>query len=178
MDPITWNGMDNVRVIRSPRRKKTIAARRVQGVLEVVAPARMSDRQLMPYVKGFLRRLDRREQARSPSKALDLQQRAERLNRLYFEGGLAWTSIEWSAHQKRRYGSCTSSLGTIRISTEVANLPAFVQDYILVHEMAHLVEPNHGRSFRDLVNRYPLAERARGYLMALAEREPPCADHP
>jgi predicted metal-dependent hydrolase len=33
--------------------------------------------------------------------------------------------------------------------------------------MAHLIEPNHGPAFWDIVSRYELAERAKGYLMAL-----------
>ena len=46
-------------------------------------------------------------------------------------------------------------------------LPAFVVEYVLVHELAHLVQASHGPEFWALVNRYPKTERARGYLMAL-----------
>ena len=38
---------------------------------------------------------------------------------------------------------------------------------MIVHELAHLVVPGHGRDFAELVGRYPLTERATGYLMAL-----------
>jgi predicted metal-dependent hydrolase len=48
-----------------------------------------------------------------------------------------------------------------------------VLDYVIVHELAHLVVPGHGRKFWGLVDRYPRAERARGWLMARAAGPPP-----
>ena len=97
-----------------------------------------------------------------------LHQRAQALNRAYFDGQLRWKSIAWVTNQnKSRFASCTPSEGTIRISHRIADMPTFVRDYLIVHELAHLVEENHGPKFWQLVNRYPKAERARGYLMAV-----------
>lgn len=87
---------------------------------------------------------------------------------MFFGGRLAWTSIRWVSNQNSRYGSCTPRTGAIRISDRLIRMPDFVIDYVVVHELAHLVEPNHGPGFWTLVNQFPKTERARGYLMAVS----------
>ena len=52
------------------------------------------------------------------------------------------------------------------MSTRLAAWPPWVLDYVLVHELAHLVEFDHSPAFHALVDRYPRAERARGFLIA------------
>lgn len=159
-----------VRIIRSKKRKKTVQARKIDNVLEILAPAHLSDEQLKPHVENLRKRLAQREQA----KLLDddaLQRRVLELNRTYFDGRLRWESVRWVSNQDKRHGSCSPRRGTIRISHRIARMPKFVQDYVLVHELAHLIEPNHGSNFWRLVYRYPKAERARGYLMAVGLEE-------
>lgn len=90
-----------------------------------------------------------------------------RLNRKYFDGRLAVASIEFSMIQNKRYGSVSLKSRKIRISHQLASMPAWVRDYVVMHEMAHLIEPNHGPAFWKIVNRYKLTERARGFLMAM-----------
>ena len=75
--------------------------------------------------------------------------------------------IAWSSRQNTRWGSCTSADRRIRISDRLASVPSFVLDYVIVHELAHLVVNGHGPEFDALVSRFDLAERARGYLLAL-----------
>jgi len=79
---------------------------------------------------------------------------------------LTWNSIQYSSRQERRRGSCSYNTKTIRISQRLTSLPQWVEDYVIVHELAHLLEPNHGAQFKTLVRRYPLAERAIGFLIA------------
>jgi hypothetical protein len=155
-----------VKIVRSQQRAKTVSARAVDGVFVVQAPAHMSDADLQPVIDKLLKRW----QSRQAKGALDdaaLERRARELNRQYFGGKLQWQSVRWVSNQNSRHGSCTPSQGTIRISHRLAAMPAFVRDYVLVHELAHLLEPNHGPRFWRLVNQYPRTERARGYLMAV-----------
>jgi predicted metal-dependent hydrolase len=67
---------------------------------------------------------------------------------------------------RTRWGSCTPSQSTIRISTRLAPFPDWVVDYVIVHELAHLEVSGHNDDFWRLVHRYPKAERAIGYLIA------------
>ena len=155
--------------MRSPRRARTVNAREQDGYLLIQAPEG-SDDELQPIIAKLRQRLERR-QARTAPEMDDaaLQRRAQELNRQYFDGALNWQSVAWVTNQeKSRWGSCTPATGTIRLSSRLAPMPAWVRDYVLVHELAHLVEANHGPHFWRLVNRYPRSERARGYLMALA----------
>lgn len=162
----------NVKIVRSARRTKTVQARLVNGELVVQAPATLSDAELAPIVENLQHRLERRLARHSlPLSDEDLERLAQDLNRRYFNGRLRWQSIRWVTNQAKRFGSCTPGDGTIRISHRIAAMPAFVRTYVVMHELAHLQEPNHGPRFWRLVNRYPLSERARGYLMAVGLEE-------
>ncbi|RMG95275.1 MAG: M48 family peptidase [Chloroflexi bacterium] len=155
-----------IEIIRSTRRRKTVSAELKNGVLVVRAPANMSEAELQPIVEKLQARMQRRVR-RGPLSDEALAARAQALNEKYFNGRLQWQSIRFVTNQNTRFGSCTPAKGTIRISHRVARMPDWVLDYVIVHELAHLEEANHGPDFWALVNRYPLTERARGYLMAV-----------
>jgi len=156
-----------VKVVRSKRRKKTVEARLESGVLVVRAPAAISDAELSPIIEKLKAKLEKKQRRRQFKSDASLEARARELNRHHFDGKLTWSSIRHVTNQNKRFGSCTPSHGTIRISRRVADMPAWVRDYVIVHELAHLVEANHSHAFWDLVNRYPKTERARGYLIAI-----------
>ena len=107
------------------------------------------------------------ERRRTTKQMTDLKRRAAELNRQYFGGKLKIHEIKWVSNQDKRHGSCTPSTATIRISDRLATMPGWVLDYVLVHELAHLIQANHSPAFWKLVTRYPLTERARGYLIAV-----------
>jgi predicted metal-dependent hydrolase len=155
-----------VEVVRSRKRRKTVSARQVGNVLRVSVPATMSRAEEEHWVNEMARRLRRRMQ----SSDIDLVARAQKLAS---QLGLPKPrEIRWSGTQNYRWGSCTPARGTVRISSRLAKEPLWVLDYVIVHELAHLDEPGHDRAFWDLVGRYPLAERARGFLIARGVEEP------
>ena len=155
-----------VEVRRSERRHRTVSARLRDGKLVVYLPARMSRAEEDRWVQAMVERFEARRLRSRLNSEGDLQRRAAELNRLYFDGRLEWASVRYVTNQNFRYGSCSPADGTIRISSALAEMPRWVRDYVLLHELAHLVEPNHSKNFWALVNRYPLTERARGYLIA------------
>ena len=159
-----------VEVVRSARRQKSVSAELKNGVLVVRAPAELDDAALAPIIEKFRRQLARKVRP-APQSDDSLAERAQALNKMYFNGRLRWQSIRYVSNQHKRFGSCTPSKGTIRLSDRLAAMPAWVRDYVIVHELAHLEEANHGRRFWQLVNHYPLTERARGYLMAVGLEE-------
>ena len=154
-----------VRIITSRKRRRTVTARLRSGVLELLVPATMPHAERQHWAEVMSRRLSRRAERRRPSDER-LEARARVLNRRHFEGRLSWTSIVF-AEMRHLWGSCTFTDGAIRIARRAAELPDWVLDYLLVHELAHLVHSDHGPEFHALENRYPLTERAKGYLLAL-----------
>ena len=135
------------------------------GVLELLVPSTMPYSEREHWAEVMSRRLVRRVERSRPSDHR-LLERATRLNQRHFDATLRWTSIGF-AEMDRLWGSCTFTAGAIRIAKPAASLPDWVLDYLLMHELAHLVHSDHGRAFHELENRYPLAERAKGYLLAL-----------
>lgn len=151
-----------VEVVRSHRRRKTVQAVVVDGVIRVRVPARMTKKDEDLYVSELVERLERRFR----SDHIDVDQRARELAERY--GLPRPTRARWSETQRRRWGSCSPDSGEIRVSSRLAAFPSWVLDYVLVHELAHLDVPDHSPGFHRLVDRYPRAERARGFLIAMS----------
>jgi predicted metal-dependent hydrolase len=149
-----------VEIVRSKKRRKTVQAELRDGVVRVHVPARLTRTEIDEYVADLVPRLERRFR----SDHIELEPRAAVLADRYQLPRP--TSIIWADNQRKRWGSCDTRSGQIRISTRLAAFPPWVLDYVIVHELAHLVVPDHSSSFAVLVERYPRAERARGYLIA------------
>lgn len=150
-----------VEVVRSAKRRKTISAHQVRDdLLRVSIPASLSAAEEQRWVDEMVRRFAKRAEA----DRIDLGVRASELADQY--GFPQPSSVRWVDNQHARWGSCTPADGTIRLSSRMVGFPRWVIDSVLVHELAHLVEHGHTPRFHTLCARYPLTERATGYLIA------------
>jgi predicted metal-dependent hydrolase len=167
--PLEVPGMEEqfrrVEVRRSSRRKKTISAEIVGDALLVSIPQRMSRAEEHEWVSVMAARMTDRLRRDRLNSDEALTQRANELADSYLDGIRAG-DIAWVTNQQSRWGSCSPEDGAIRLSLALADYPAWVRDYVIVHELAHLKVADHSPAFWDLVNRYPLTERARGFLIA------------
>ncbi|UJP41832.1 M48 family metallopeptidase [Cellulomonas palmilytica] len=167
----TIDGVDHeVEVRRSRRRVRTVTAWREDGRTVVAIPARFTRAQEKEWVRRMLTRLATQERRRRPSDD-ELVSRAAELSARYLQGRAVPTSVRWSANQGRRWGSCTPSDGSIRISDRVRGMPRWVIDYVLLHELVHLLHAGHGPEFWAELEAYPRTQRARGFLEGYAYRE-------
>ena len=167
-----------VEVRRSRRRRRTVSAyRNDDGTVVVLLPARMTKAEEREWVTTMVARLEKSEERSKPTDAA-LARRAETLSQKYLEGLARPASVRWVGNQQHRWGSCTPADRTIRLSERLQGMPGWVIDYVLLHELAHLLERGHTQAFWRMVDRYPKAERARGFLdgVALAARWEMSAD--
>jgi predicted metal-dependent hydrolase len=152
-----------VEVRRSKRRRRTVSAYREGESIVVLIPASLSRREEAEWVQTMVARVERAETRRRPSDD-DLMRRAGALSHAWLEGRALPATVRWVDNQRSRWGSCTPVDRSIRLSSRLRDLPAWVIDYVLVHELAHLIEAGHNERFWALVHRYPDAELAKAWL--------------
>ena len=155
-----------VEVQRSARRRRTISAHRAGDRIVVQVPARMTRAEEAVWVDKMVRRVLAGERRRMRSDD-QLLARAKALAADFLDPSVQPAAVRWVDNQSRRWGSCTPEDRTIRLSRRLEGMPDYVVDYVLLHELVHLVEPGHGPSFHALMARYPKRERAEGYLEAM-----------
>ena len=150
-----------VEVIRSKKRRKTISALQVSDdLIRVSIPASCTKAEEQHWVDEMVRRFEKR----AVTEKVDLLERARALAD---EHGFPHPrTVRWVDNQTTRWGSCTPADASIRLSSRMIGFPSWVIDSVLVHELAHLVEIGHGPRFDALCARFPLTERATGYLLA------------
>lgn len=156
-------GWPPVEVVRSARRTRTVSASRQGDRIVVRVPARLPRADVDRWVSTLVERVLAAEQRARPSDT-ELAARAVELSRRYLDGAARPASVAWSDRQQKRWGSCTPADGSIRLSRRLATMPAYVRDLVLLHELAHLIEPDHSPAFAALLDRFPDRVRAEAFL--------------
>lgn len=155
-------------VRRSKRRKRTVSARVEGETVVVLMPAglpRSEEHRLIAQMLAKLARSGRRRGTRSSD--AELMERAGELSKKWLDGRAVPASVRWVPAMSTRWASCSPGSREIRISESLRDVPSYVLDYVVVHELAHLVVPGgHPPEFWQLVRCYPRTERAMGYLEA------------
>jgi predicted metal-dependent hydrolase len=160
-----------VKVIRSPDRKKTIQAKMVGETLVIYLPTGLHREEEGKLIERMKQKIEKKMQKTQANNDDYLKRRFDEFNKMYFGGKLNVNSIEYVSNQRWVRGSCTPSKGTIRISHKLLEMPKWVLDYVIMHEMSHLLHPNHSKAFWNKVGEYKFTERARGFLMAKGMEE-------
>jgi predicted metal-dependent hydrolase len=168
---VTAVAESRVEVRRSKRRTRTVTAYRDGDTLVVLIPARLSKAEEAHWVAEMQRKLLKGEPRKlQPAKPSDeaLLRRCAELSAKHLQGRATPTSVRWVPPMRTRWASCTPADGTIRVSGHLKSVPGWVLDYVLVHELAHLLVPSHNAKFWELVREYPKTDRAMGYLEGLS----------
>jgi predicted metal-dependent hydrolase len=156
----------DVEIRVSPRRKKTAGAHWEGDRIIVVVPPHLRGAERDQMVDHLAQRLQRHRPLLHASDR-HLEERATALGDRYLDGVRA-TSIRWSTNQHKRWGSCTLFTREIRISERLRVAPEWVLDAVIVHELAHLLEPSHNARFRAFEARYPRRAEADTFLEGYA----------
>lgn len=157
------DNLPEFRVIRSTRRKRSISASRQNGIIEIHIPDRMSRKDESAIIPEMIEIVLRRE-AKNRSSDRALHEIAAGLFKLYLpDFHERPTAITWRT-MRERWGSCTTSDRTIRISLRLNGAPDYVVSCVLFHELIHLRVPGHGADFQSYLERYPDKDRAEAFL--------------
>lgn len=161
--PTEVTGGAEIRVIRNSRRKRSISAYREHGAIVIQVPARLPNSRVSEVIPELVHKILTRE-AREKMSDTELYRRAIALLAHYLpEFTVSPVSVAWRS-MNERWGSCTTTDRTIRISDRLNGAPDYVVDYLLVHELIHLEIPDHGERFEALLARFEDGVRAGAYL--------------
>ncbi|HXR53925.1 MAG TPA: M48 family metallopeptidase [Acidimicrobiales bacterium] len=156
----------DIEIRTSRRRRKSATAYWSDGRIVVLLPSHLRGTERTEMVDWLVARvLSRRPGAAASDEALF--DRAMHLGRRYVPGADP-LSVRWVANQQKRWASCTAETGEIRLSHRLQGVPEWVLDAVLVHELAHLVYPDHSPRFHDLADRFPRQSEAATFLEGYA----------
>ncbi len=154
-----------IEIVRSKARKRTIQARLVSDKkIRVLAPHSATNEFIDSFIQKTIKKFSKHKAEEAVSDG-SLYARAIMLRDKFIPEAPNF-SITYSNRLKSSWGKCYYTRREIIINPVLAAFPRWVSDMVIIHEIAHLIYPNHGKQFRELISRYRLKERATGYLIA------------
>ncbi|ASN39801.1 MAG: M48 family metallopeptidase [Paeniglutamicibacter terrestris] len=160
-----------IRVVRSARRKKTISGAWKQNTMVVSVPVGLGEQAERLLVADMVKKVMRKVVAgHSIDPDAQLLKRARAMDAELFGSQASPAGVRWVSNQNSRWGSASLHTRQIRLSDKLRPLPQWVQDYVLAHELAHLVEPRdgHGARFKAVLARYPRVHDATIFLSGVS----------
>ncbi len=150
------------------KRVKNVNARLQNTTLSVSAPFSMAQSELDPIIADLARTLVRRERQgrlNAQGDALTLaRQVATR-----FRTPPRVTDVIFVTTQQKRWGSYSTKTGTIRLHAALREMPRWVLQAVIAHELAHVVHPDHSPAFWSLTREVcPEIDRAEAFLAGVS----------
>ncbi len=146
------------------KRVKNINARLRGSTMVVSAPTGLPVRELESAVEQLARRLVRRQRADAVNATGGAEALARRLA-ARFPHPLEISEIRFVTTQQRRWGSYSARTGVVRLNAALRQMPPWVQEAVVAHELAHAVHADHSPAFWELLRSVcPNTDRARAFL--------------
>lgn len=156
---------EEIRLVASSQRKKTISATVRDGMIQLSVPAHISDESIVTTARSLIAKIKERQQhAQKSHTDEEIHDHALHLARVWLGGEVEPSSVVWSDRQTTLWGSCTPSTRRIRLSTMLKGMPQWVIDGVIIHELAHLKYSGHGRDFQQYAAQYPRMAEADAFL--------------
>lgn len=150
------------------KRVKNINARLNGTTLSVSAPIAVDQQTLDQAIPELARRLVRRAHARQINAGDDALALTRRIA-ARFPNRPEVARVEFVTTQQARWGSYSSGTRTIRLNAALREMPCWVLEAVVAHELAHVTHPDHSPAFYALLRKvYPQIDKADGFLAGVS----------
>jgi len=164
---ITIDGM-TLTVTVERKQVKNVNARLKEGRLAISAPLRMPAASLDPIISELARKLIRRAHAQQVNREEDALALAQQVARR-FPVPPTVGDVTFVTTQQARWGSYSTATRTIRLHAALRDMPRWVLEAVMAHELAHAIHPDHSPAFWALTRRvYPATDRAQAFLSGVS----------